>query len=74
MTGQVLRNRVRERREELGLSQDELAVESEVGRTTVKAVERGEVPSGTVMLKLATALQSRVQDLFYSESAEQVPA
>lgn len=69
MAGQILKNRVRERRESLGMSQDKLASESGVGRTTVKAIERGEAPSGSVMLRLADALDSRVEDLFYSEPA-----
>lgn len=74
MKGQLLLNRVRERRDARGLSIDELARVSGVGRTTIGAVERyGAHPSGTVMLRLAEALGTTVQDLFWSEPAEAEP-
>lgn len=74
MLGQRLLNRVRERRDARGISIDELSRISGVGRTTIGAVERyGTHPSGTVMLRLAEALGTTVQDLFWSEPAGAEP-
>lgn len=71
MTTQKMCNRVREMREAQQLSAVELASRSGVSRITIGWIERGQqVPSGTVMLKLAEALGTTVQDLFYSELAE----
>jgi putative transcriptional regulator len=64
-----MRNRVRERRRELGLTVAELAGRAGVSRRVAGLVDRGadHTPSGTVQLKLARALDTTVQDLFYSE-------
>ena len=67
--GLRLRNRVRERRRALGLTVAEMARQAGVSRRVAGLVDRGtnHVPSGTVQLKLAQALETTVQDLFYSE-------
>ena len=69
-----LRNRVRQVRESLGKSAAEVSEAANLSRTTIGYVEREEmVPSGTVMLRLAEALGTTVQDLFWSEPAEIEP-
>jgi putative transcriptional regulator len=61
-----LRNRLKEMRAALGLTQAELAVRVSVSRKTINTVENGVfVPSTILALKLATALDRRVEDLFY---------
>jgi putative transcriptional regulator len=60
-----LRNRLKEMRAEIGLTQAELAVRVSVSRKTVNTVENGVfVPSTTLALKLAAALGCKVEDLF----------
>jgi molybdate-binding protein/DNA-binding XRE family transcriptional regulator len=61
----ALDNRVREMRQALGWSQDELARRSGLSRTGVSAIEmRRLVPSTASALALASALECRVEDLF----------
>jgi putative transcriptional regulator len=61
-----LRSRLRERRTEAGLTQAELAERIGVSRKTINTVENGVfVPSTTLALKLARALKTSVEDLFY---------
>jgi putative transcriptional regulator len=70
-----LRNRVRDRRTELGLTVVDLAERAGVSRRVVGLIDREDathVPSGTVQLKLARALGASVQDLFWSEPFEAV--
>jgi putative transcriptional regulator len=61
-----LGNCLKDRRTELGLTQAELAERCGVSRKTVNTVENGVfVPSTLLALKLATALQRRVEELFW---------
>lgn len=61
-----LGNRLREAREAKGLTQADLAGLVGVSRKTVNTVENGVfVPSTLIALKLASALESRVEDLFF---------
>lgn len=64
-----LRNRVRERRLALGLTVVELAEKADVSRRVVGLIDRQDdhTPSGTVQLKLAKAMGTTVQDLFWSD-------
>jgi putative transcriptional regulator len=63
-----LMNRLRERRTELGLTQAELAERCGVSRKTVNTVENEVfVPSTLLALKLAAALDRRVEELFWVE-------
>lgn len=63
-----LENRLKERRVEFGLTQAELAEKCGVSRKTVNTVENGVfVPSTLLALKLAAALERRVEDLFWVE-------
>jgi putative transcriptional regulator len=58
-------NRLKERRAELGLTQGELADLCLVSRKTINTVENGIfVPSTLLALKLARALDMRVEELF----------
>jgi putative transcriptional regulator len=61
----ALRNRLKERRAELGLTQADLASRVSVSRKTINTVENGVfVPSTMLALKLAAALGRKVEDLF----------
>ena len=60
-----LANRIKERRTELGLTQAELAEKVGVTRKTVNTVENGVfIPSTTLALRLARALNLPVESLF----------
>ncbi|WP_426266422.1 helix-turn-helix transcriptional regulator [Sphingomonas sp. LHG3443-2] len=60
---------LKERRLELGLTQAELADHVGVSRKTINTVENGVfVPSTLLALKLAAALDRRVEELFWVES------
>lgn len=62
----ALRNRLREFRDRKGLTQAQLADLIGMSRKTVNTVENGVfVPSTVVALKLAGALECRVEDLFF---------
>ena len=67
----TLGNRVRERRQSLGLSQTELARRAGVVRQTVNKIENigGYQVTTVVCLRLAQALDIDVADLFYEERA-----
>lgn len=61
-----LANRLKEMRGALGLTQAELAERVGVTRKTVNTVENGVfVPSALLALKLARALDLRVEELFW---------
>lgn len=64
-----MRNRVREQRRALGLTLADLAERAGISRRVAGLVDRQaeHTPSGTVQLKIARALGTSVQDLFYSE-------
>ncbi|MCC6920624.1 MAG: helix-turn-helix transcriptional regulator [Alphaproteobacteria bacterium] len=65
-----LATRLRERRTAAGLTQAELAERIGVSRKTVNTVENGVfVPSTILALKLARALKTTVEDLFYLDGA-----
>lgn len=58
--------RIRFYREELNLSQQELAVKSGVSRATISGLESGSITVTTTdtLIKIATALGKRVSDIF----------
>lgn len=61
-----LANRLREKREALGLTQGQLAERVGVSRKTINTVENGVfIPSTVIALKLARALGEPVEGLFY---------
>src|SRR5262245_10999229 len=58
-------NRVRDVREELGLSQIALAARAKTTRQSISAIEAGRVrPAIDAALRIASALDSQVEDLF----------
>jgi putative transcriptional regulator len=70
MSDAVLRNKVKTRRVLADLTQEDLATKVGVTRQTVLAIEKGNyAPSVILALRLARALDCRVEDLF-DESAE----
>lgn len=63
-----LLNRLRDERERLGLTQAELAQRVGVSRKTVNTIENLVFsPSALLALKLATALDRRVDEVFWIE-------
>lgn len=68
MKGETLANRLKEARTEAGLTQAELADLVGVSRKTINTVENGVfTPSALLALKLAAALETRVEKLFWVE-------
>jgi putative transcriptional regulator len=64
----LLRNRLKERRGEMNLTQAQLADKVEVTRKTVNTVENCVfVPSTILAIKLAAALNLTVEELFWIE-------
>ncbi|MDD5913904.1 MAG: helix-turn-helix transcriptional regulator [Oscillospiraceae bacterium] len=62
----ILRNRLREARAELGLSQADLAAMVGVSRNTISSIETGQFsPTAKLALVLCLALNKRFEDLFY---------
>ncbi|ANU25697.1 helix-turn-helix transcriptional regulator [Planococcus versutus] len=64
----MLKNRVKELRARYGFTQSDLGTQVDVTRQTIAFIEKGEFsPSITLSLKLAKALQTNVNDLFWLE-------
>ena len=63
-------NKIRERRLELGISQDRLAALSGVDRVSISLIETGKTvnPSIKTLGKIASALGTTVDDIFFAES------
>ncbi|WP_039863441.1 helix-turn-helix transcriptional regulator [Planococcus donghaensis] len=67
----MLKNRVKELRARYGFTQSDLGKQVDVTRQTIAFIEKGEFsPSITLSLKLAKALQTNVNDLFWLEEDE----
>lgn len=61
---------IREKRQHVGISQEELAARSGLDRTYISGVERGvRNPSLTALLKIANGLQMSVADLLHGLEA-----
>lgn len=62
-----MKNRVREVREEKGISQEELSEKSGVSRTTISELEteKKEVTTNITLEKIATALGEKVSNIFF---------
>lgn len=66
-----MENQIRERRKELGLSQEELAKRCGVSRQTINAIENNKYdPTLSLAFHLARELQVTVDELFVPEGAE----
>jgi putative transcriptional regulator len=60
-----MQNRIRERRKELGLSQEELAKKCGVSRQTINAIENNKYdPTLSLAFSLARELSIKVDELF----------
>lgn len=62
-----MKNRLREIREEKGISQEELSERSGVSRTTISELEteKREVTTNITLNKIATALGEKVSNIFF---------
>ena len=64
----VLKNRLKEYRKELDLSQDELAKMVGVSRNTISSIETGQFcPTAKLALVICIALEKKFEDVFYFE-------
>ncbi len=59
--------KIRECREEMGISQEELAKRAKISRTTLSGLESGAIKTTTTdtLLKIAEALNKKVTDIFF---------
>lgn len=64
-----MQNRVREYREKENMTQEELAIKSEVSRNTISAIETEKNKNVTfeVMEKIARALNKKVSTIFFNQ-------
>lgn len=62
-----MKNKLKEIREEQGISQEELAEKSKVSRTTISELEteKKEVTTNITLEKIASALGLKVSDIFF---------
>lgn len=60
--------KIKEAREEIGMSQVELAERSKVSRTIISGLESGRVTTTTTetLKKIADALGKRISDIFFA--------
>ena len=64
----VLKNRLKEYRKEMDLSQDELAKMVGVSRNTISSIETGQFcPTAKLALVICIALDKKFEDIFYFE-------
>lgn len=64
----IFKNRLREMRNEKGLSQSELAQIVGVSRQTISSIENGQFnPTAKLALILCIALNQKFEDMFYFE-------
>jgi putative transcriptional regulator len=62
----VLKNRLKEYRKKLNLSQDELAKMVGVSRNTISSIETGQFcPTAKLALVICIALDKKFEDVFY---------
>ena len=63
----MIKNNIAEIRAQLNMTQEELAQKTKLSRVAVSAIENGRVPSGASMIRIAKALNRKVEEVF-SES------
>lgn len=62
----ILKNRIREMRTDLGLSQAQLAEMVGVSRNTISSIETGQFsPTAKLALIICIALDKKFEDIFY---------
>ncbi|MGN1372647.1 MAG: helix-turn-helix transcriptional regulator [Candidatus Coproplasma sp.] len=65
----VFKNRIKEARQQAGLSQEALAKIVGVSRNTISSIETGQFnPTAKLALILCIALDKKFEDIFYFES------
>lgn len=64
--------RIKEVREQRGMTQEELAAASGVGRVTIALIESGTTKnaSGDTLFKLASALGTTIDSLFFDNTVQ----
>lgn len=64
-----MRYKIKEEREAVGISQEELARASGVSRTIISGLESGRLTTTTTetLQKIAMALNKRIADIFFEE-------
>jgi len=68
MSGPMLNNNIRRLRFDKSMTQEELALRTGVSRQTIMSIERGQTnPSVLLAFKIASALESKVTDVFAME-------
>ncbi len=67
-----MENLVKNRRESLNLTQDELSKLSNVSQKTISSIENGKILDieSKVMFKIAVALKCDIGDIFFSENVK----
>ena len=66
-----MKNRVKEERQKINMTQQELADEIAVSRQTIFAIETGKyIPSAILVLKIAKTFNKRVEDIFNLEKGD----
>ena len=65
-----MKNAVKDTREKLGMTQEELAIKSGVSRPTISMIENDNLNNieSKTMLKLASALNCDIGDIFFKEN------
>ncbi len=65
--GDKMGYKIKECREEIGISQEELAKRAKISRTTLSGLESGAIKTTTTdtLLKIANALNKKVVDIFF---------
>ena len=66
-----MKNRVKEERLKINMTQQELADEIAVSRQTIFAIETGKyIPSAILVLKIARTFKKKVEDIFNLEKGD----
>lgn len=66
-----MKNSVKEERQKINMTQQELADEIAVSRQTIFAIETGKyIPSVILVLKIARTFKKRVEDIFNLEKGD----
>jgi putative transcriptional regulator len=66
-----MKNSVKEERQKVNMTQQELADEIAVSRQTIFAIETGKyIPSVVLVLKIARTFKKRVEDIFNLEKGD----